>query len=534
MSREPSQLDLSQLAVDRDRPVPAKIGVRRAWLSRYVLPTTILCGFGGLFAWAARDSLLPAQPITIAPVVVSRAEIKQEGTPLFQAAGWVEPRPMPVVASSLAPGVIKELLVIEGDGVQEGQPVATLIDTDARLALAEAKSQHALQVAEVARAKAAIEAATTNLEQPVVLRAALADADALLAKTEQELNNLPFAIEGAKTQLVLAQENVKRKEQAGDAILGRILREARAELAAAENTVNELISREPTLERQRESLERKRDAIAAQLSLLTEEKRALAEAKANLSVAQARAEKSQLSVDAAELLLERMTVRSPIAGRVLSVAARPGQRLSGINPHSEQGSNAVASLYDPAMLQVRVDVRLEDVPQVQLGQPAQIETAALAHPIAGQVTSVTTQADIQKNTLQVKVAVLDPPEVIKPEMLAKVTFLAPPQLKSDNAEVASPLRLFVPQSLVLSADGGSAVWIADLTAGTAKRQPIEVGRGLAEGSLVEVVSGLTPTDKLIVGGRESLTEGGRVRVTGEDQTLAGGEYTPRAGQLADE
>ena len=88
-----------------------------------------------------------------------------------------------------------------------------------------------------------------------------------------------------------------------------------------------------------------------------------------------------------------------------------------MDPISEQNSSAVVSLYDPKSLQVRVDVRLEDVPQVQIGQPVAIETAALAKPLTGEVLWVTTRADIQKNTLQVKVAITDPPAVITPEML---------------------------------------------------------------------------------------------------------------------
>ncbi|MCO6046510.1 efflux RND transporter periplasmic adaptor subunit [Aeoliella sp. ICT_H6.2] len=541
MSQDPSQLDLSQLAVDRTPATPSRPRVRRAWLTRYVLPVAILCGFAALFGWATRDSFLPAQPVTITPVVVSRAEVKQEGTPLFQAAGWVEPRPTPVLASSLAPGVIEELLVVEGDLVKKGQPVATLIDADARIALAEAKSLHALQKAELRRAEAILAAAKTNLEQPVVLQATLADSEALLAELERELNNLPYAIEAAKTKRELAEVNVRRKEQAGDAILGRILREARADLATAENTLQELIAREPTLKQQQQSLRQKRDAVAAQLQLLTEEKRALAEAEANLSIVEARVDQARLAVDTAELRLERMTVRAPINGCVLSLEARPGQWLSGVGASAPAGASAVVGLYDPKSLQVRVDVRLEDVPQVLIDQPTQIETAALAGPIAGRVISVTTQADIQKNTLQVKVAVLDPPAVIKPEMLAKVTFLAPPSPAVEGQEAKRPLRLFVPRTLVTSADGGDTVWIADLTAGVAIRRPIEVGRGVAEGGLVEVLSGLSPTDKLIVGGRESLSEGERVRVAGEERDAAGSmrsfpvsiESAQRTAQLAD-
>jgi len=427
MSNNASQIDLSQLAVDREQPAKAKAQtkIKRYWLTRYILPGGILVGFLGLFAWAARDSFLPAQSITITPVVVSRAEIKREGTPLFQAAGWIEPRPTPVVASSLAPGVILDMLVIEGQHVEKGEPVAILIDTDAKLALAQAKVKHTLQQAEVDRAEAALVAAKINLAMPVSLQASLADAGAILAETEIALGNLPFVLEAAKTRSELAAENYRRKELAGDAITGKALREARAELATATNTVKELMARKPKLSMQLKALQQKWDASSQKLQLLTEETRALAEAEANLTVAKAKAEQTRLDIEVAELRLERMTVRSPISGCVMSLNARPGQSLTGINPHSAQGSSAVVTMYDPNRLQVRVDVRLEDVPQVQIGQSAIIETAALSKPITGTVISVTTLADIQKNTLQVKVAVNNPPAVIKPEMLGKVTFLAP-------------------------------------------------------------------------------------------------------------
>lgn len=532
MPEPSSQLDLSQLAVDRSEPKQTTVKKKRSWVTKYVLPLGILVGFLSLFGWAARDSFLPAHAITITPVVVSRAEIKQEGTPLFQAAGWVEPRPTPVVASSLAPGVIKELLVVEGQHVEKGEPLATLIEIDSKLALAEAKARHQLQAAEVHRAEATLAAAKANFAKPLSLQAALADAETLLSKNELELRSLPFAIEAAKTQQELAADSVRRKELAGDAITGRVLREARAELATAINKVKELEAREPTLKAQQKSLQEKRAALAEKLELLTDETRALAEAEANLMVAKARAEQTRLAVEGSELRLERMIVRSPIKGCVLSVESRPGQRLSGINPHSAQGSSAVVSLYDPASLQVRVDVRLEDVPQVELGQQASIESAALAEALAGEVVSVTTLADIQKNTLQIKVAITNPPNVIKPEMLCKVTFLAPPSPVVKNREGESPLRLFMPQSLVSTSEGGASVWVADLTQGIALRKSVEIGSGATERGLVEVISGLLPTDKLIVSGREALSEGTRVRVTGEDRSMSSGKIAPRSSWTA--
>lgn len=523
MSEQPSRLDLSQLAVDRSGSAKKpRVRIKRSWFTKYVLPLGILAGFLGLFGWAARDSFLPAQSITITPVLVSRAEIKREGTPLFQAAGWIEPRPTPVVASALAAGVIEELFVIEGQHVKKGEPVARLIGSDAKLALAEARAAHDLQRAEVSRAEATLAAAQANYAQPTQLRATLAEAGARLHETEVAISNLPYAIETAKSRLQLAEENERRKELAGQAISGRVLREARAGLAAAKNTLAELIARKPKLEAQAESLREKRDALGEQLRLLTNETRAVAEAEANLAAAKARLDQTRLRVEVAELTMSRMVVRSPIDGCVLSLDARPGQWLSGVG--SAQGTSAVAGLYDPQSLQVRVDVRLEDVPQVLIGQPAQIETAALGSPIEGEVISVTTFADIQKNTLQVKVAITDPPAVIKPEMLGKVTFLAPPSPVMEGEPSESPLKLFVPQSLVSAGEGSANVWVVDLTAGVAQRKAIEVGRGTTEDGLVEVTSGLLPTDKLIVAGRESVTEGSRVRVSGEDKSLVGGAW----------
>ena len=520
------KLDLSQLAVDRGPSKPVETaGPKCPWVTRYALPIGIFVAFVSLFAWAARESFLSATSVTIMPVVVSRAEVKQAGTALFQAAGWIEPRPTPVIASSLAPGVIESLLVVEGQQVKKGEPVATLIAADAKISLREAQAALQLREAELKRAEATLVAAQANLQQPTELQAALAEAEARLANTRLTLSNLPFQLEAARSRRQFAAEALARKEQVGEAVSGKVVREACAELAAATSAMNELEAREPTLQAELAALTRKHDALHKQLELMTNERRAVSVAEAEIAAALAVAEQARLAVETAQLNLERMTVRAPIAGRILSLEARPGQRLSGnnrltsANSPVEQGASAVVGLYDPAMLQVRVDVRLEDVPQVQVGQPATIQTAALSQPITGTVLSVTTRADIQKNTLQVKVGIDAPPDVIKPEMLAKVTFVAAPSPVAEEVAGQSPLRIFVPQSLMASDGGSASIWVADLTSRVAQLKPVEIGQSTPDGALVEVVSGLTLTDKLIVAGRESLTPAARIRVTGEDTTF---------------
>src|SRR5438132_1187895 len=175
-----ANVDLRQLAVRRD--LPAEPARRRHFVTRYLLPGVVLLGFLGVSGWAARESFLPSQPVTVVPVVTTRAEVQQSGAALFQAAGWVEPRPTPVLVTALTEGVIEQLLVVEDQAVQAGEPIARLVEADARLTLAGAEAEQQLRQAELAGMKAALSAARTNVAQPVQLEAASAEAGALLAQ----------------------------------------------------------------------------------------------------------------------------------------------------------------------------------------------------------------------------------------------------------------------------------------------------------------------------------------------------------------
>lgn len=250
-----------------------------------------------------------------------------------------------------------------------------------------------------------------------------------------------------------------------------------------------------------------------------------------MQAALVRVQLGQIAVDTARLRLERMTVRSPAAGRVLALMARPGSRMVGMDHGSQQEASTVVSLYDPKALQVRADVRLEDVPRVQPGQPVRIETPAVSAPLEGEVLFLTSQADIQKNTLQVKVAVRHPPPTLKPDMLVQVTFLAPAN-SGVAAATTQEFRLLIPRQLVNGGDKGTHVWIADQVAGVARQRMIKLGP-VSANDLVEVVEGLNAADKLIAGGREGLSDGQRVQVLGEDATLgvSSGEAGTRPSRL---
>jgi hypothetical protein len=150
------------------------------------------------------------------------------------------------------------------------------------------------------------------------------------------------------------------------------------------------------------------------------------------------------------------------------------------------------------------------------GAPVEIETASSGKVIQGRVLQSTSSANIQKNTLEVKVELIEPPATVSPEMLVTATFLAP-KLAATSSQPTETLRIYIPKQLVKSGDGGSFAWVVDANQ-RAKRKTISLGVAGQDG-LVEVVNGLNVTDKLISSGADSLQNGDPVVVSGEDQTI---------------
>ncbi len=507
---ETQTIDLKQLA--RERPV-AGPQRRTRWWTRCGIPAGIVLGFVALLVYAAREEWLPAQEVGVVAVMTSRGPIQRAGTPLFQAAGWVEPRPSPVHATSLAEGIVAEVLVVEGQEVRRGEPIARLIDTDAQLALRRAAAALEIRRAEVHSATAEVAAAQQRLAHPVHLEAELAEAQAALAKSETELAKLPFLIEAAESQLTLASDVLATREAAQDSVAGLLIRQARSERDMAQANLNELRQRGALVEAERLAWRARVEALTSKLTLRIDEQRAVAEAEAKEAAARARLTEAEVAVEHAQLVVERMTIRAPISGKILQRLAQPGTSLVGLDPSGGHSSSTIATLYDPQQLQVRADVRLEDFPLVIPGQQVLLETASIREPLSGRVLQSTSSANIQKNTVEVKISIEQPPAVIRPEMLVTATFLAPEVPGVEGEQIEEALRILAPRRLVEGSGDGAHVWMVG-AGQRAEYRSIKLGN-VASPDWVEVVAGLSPTDKIIATGRDRLTPGARLRITHE-------------------
>jgi RND family efflux transporter MFP subunit len=170
-------------------------------------------------------------------------------------------------------------------------------------------------------------------------------------------------------------------------------------------------------------------------------------ARASLASAEARVERAKTAVAEAELRLSRMTVVAPMDGFVLRRLKSPGDKvmLGMDNPSSSH----IVEIYDPERLQVRADVPLAEASHVSVGQTCEVFCEVLPdRAFRGEVTRITNLADLQRNTLEVKVRILDPDPMLKPEMLTRVRFLASAEGKQASDTPQKLERFIVPREAI--------------------------------------------------------------------------------------
>jgi HlyD family secretion protein len=164
---------------------------------------------------------------------------------------------------------------------------------------------------------------------------------------------------------------------------------------------------------------------------------------------------------------------------------------------------SLGSLADLKELEVELDINEADISRVHLGQVCTVSPDSYSdRKYKARVREIAPEANRQKATIQVKVAIESPDKYLRPETNAKVNFLE----ETKPASVED--RILIPKSAVADFQGAASVYL--IKDGRAERQGIKTSREL--GGQIEVVSGLVGGEQLIVRGLEGITDGERVTV----------------------
>jgi HlyD family secretion protein len=205
--------------------------------------------------------------------------------------------------------------------------------------------------------------------------------------------------------------------------------------------------------------------------------------------------------------LGNTVIRSPVPATVLARNVEVGEFVTTGFVGERGAKGYVVSIADLNDLRVELDVSQNDFAKVSPKQPCWIVTDAYPDKkYSGIVDLISPEANRQKATVQVRVKVLNPDELLKPDMNATVSFLAPRKPTTQNA--AAPAGVERPNIRVpASAVRDGVVFVVEN--GKAVKRTVAVIKD-AGGREVQVREGLIGGEDLIVSPPESLQDGAKV------------------------
>ncbi|TPI34274.1 efflux RND transporter periplasmic adaptor subunit [Mesorhizobium sp. B3-1-9] len=216
----------------------------------------------------------------------------------------------------------------------------------------------------------------------------------------------------------------------------------------------------------------------------------VAVADAQVTLANAR-----LALRDAELALERRSIMAPIEGTVGILPIAAGNYVTN--------QSAIATLDDRSSILVDFWVPERFAAAVKVG--AQLSATPLANPnqvYTGTVSAIDNHIDENSRTLLVKATIANPADSLRAGMSFQIGMRFP----GDTYPAVSPLA-------IQWGTDGAYIWAVDN--GKAKRVPVRIIQRNTETVLIDapVVSG----DMVVTEGTQSVSEGGDVRIAGEDR-----------------
>ncbi|TPK43184.1 efflux RND transporter periplasmic adaptor subunit [Mesorhizobium sp. B2-5-4] len=207
---------------------------------------------------------------------------------------------------------------------------------------------------------------------------------------------------------------------------------------------------------------------------------------------------AKLALQDAELALQRRSILAPIAGTVGILPISAGNYVTN--------QSAIATLDDRSSILVDFQVPERFAAAVKVG--AQLTATPIANPgkaYTGTVSAIDNHVDEKSRTLLVKAKIANPADSLRAGMSFSITMKFP----GETYPAVSPLA-------ILWGSEGAYVW--QIEDGKARRLPVRIIQRNTETVLVDAK--IDTGDMVVTEGTQNVSEGGEVRIAGQDQRAA--------------
>jgi membrane fusion protein, multidrug efflux system len=204
-------------------------------------------------------------------------------------------------------------------------------------------------------------------------------------------------------------------------------------------------------------------------------------------------ETSKTKYERAELNLLYATITAPFNGIITRRLIEVGGMI--------RANTILFSIADMSKLLARVYVPEKEMGRISLDDRVQIESEMFpGERFSGAVEMISPVVDPTTGTVKITVRVTDSRQALKPGMFCSVYIL------TDTHQNA----LVISRRALLTDVDNPEVFVVDETM-TAHRRPVVIG--IQQGDTLEVLSGVQPTDRVVLIGQENLREGTPVKIS---------------------
>lgn len=277
---------------------------------------------------------------------------------------------------------------------------------------------------------------------------------------------------------------------------------AQAEIAKAKA---QLAASDVELKRLREARHKAADLVVPQqvddaTARFEVAKAAETQAKAAADLARARQAEAKAELERVERLLAFAKVEAPFNGTVTDRQVDPGAFIAAATSGSAARTAALVTLADFDVVRIEVPVPEIEAARVSVGQPVKVTVDSLAgRTFDGKVTRQSLALDEATRSLRVQADMPNPQHELRPGMFATAKI---------GVEHHTNVWL-VPVSALLIEKAGASVFL--YVNGKAKKSPVKVG--FNDGAKVEITSGLSGGERVLVLGKTPPTDGQAVNAT---------------------
>ena len=338
---------------------------KRRW---WILLGAVVLGVMGVAAWRGlpfpgqREDSIDVAVLPEITTVTALGRLEPEGEIIQLTA-----------PTSAQESRVQELLVTEGDVLEQGQVIAILDNRDLlQAALQKAEQQVKIAQSQLAQVQAGAQTGDLQAQRAEIARLEADQAGnistqrATIARLEAEVQNAQIEAERYESlfQQGAISESERDAKQLTYTTAKRQLQEAQAALTQIESAGQEQIIQ-----------------ARARLDSLAEVR------PVDVATAEAEVQSAIATVAEAKANLDKTYVRAPLNGQVLKIHTRSGETID---------SEGIATLGQTAQMFVIADVYQDDITKIEPGQPVTVTTPVLSTELQGTVQRIGLQVEAQE------------------------------------------------------------------------------------------------------------------------------------------